>query len=127
MIKEMASSRSEEIRVKIEEYLIQHPNATLREVGDFLGVSRQRVHILLRGMNLEIQRQHKKQTLTYHQLEILRYVARGDTDKQIGEVMGRSAQSIRNQLQTIYAKLNVHKRKHAVQLVIEQGLILPNN
>ena len=119
----MASARSEEIKAKIQEYLIQHPDATLREIGDFLGVSRQRVHVLLRGMNLEIQRQPKKQTLTYHQLEILRYVARGDTDKQIGEVMGRSAQSIRNQLQTIYAKLNVHTRKHAVQLAITQGLL----
>ena len=111
----------------MEEYLIQHPNATLREIGDFLGVSRQRVHILLQGMKLKTQRLHRKQTLTYHQLEIVRYVARGDTDKQIAEVMGCSAQSIRNQLRTIYAKLNVHKRKHAVRVAIEQGILLPNN
>ena len=123
----MASARSEEIKAKIQEYLIQHPDATLREIGDFLGVSRQRVHVLLRGMNLEIQRQPKKQTLTYHQLEILRYIARGYTTKQIAEAMGCGAQSISNRLQAIYAKLDVHKRKHAVRLAIKQGIILPND
>jgi DNA-binding CsgD family transcriptional regulator len=127
MVKKVASSRSEGVEVKTKEYLIQHPDATLREIGDFLGISRQRVHVLLERMKLKTQRPHREKTLTSRQLEILRYVARGYTDKQIAEVMGLSAQSVRNQLHTIYAKLNVHKRKHAVGVVIEQGIMPPTD
>jgi DNA-binding NarL/FixJ family response regulator len=61
--------------------------------------------------------------LAYHQLDILQHVAMGYTARQIGESMGCRAQSISNQLQTIYAKLNVHKRKDAVQLAVKQGFL----
>ena len=111
------------IDVKVKEYLIQHPDATLKEIGDFVGVSRQRVHVLLQRMHLKTQSLRRKPTLTTHQLDILRYVARGYTDRRIAEVMGCSAQSIRNTLHTIYKKLYVHKRQHAVRRVSKQGLM----
>ena len=121
----MASSKSEGTEAKIREYFTKYPDATLQEIGEFAGVSRQWVHALLKKMNLDNQRLPRKPKLTNRQLEILNYVARGYTDKQIGEALGCIAQSIRNQLRPIYAKLNVHKRKHAVQAAIEQGLMPP--
>ena len=123
----MASLKSEGTETKIKEYLIQHPDATLQEIGDSVGVSRQRVHVLLQRMNLKTQGLSRNPKLTSHQLDILRYVARGYTGKQIAEVMGCSAPNIRKRLQAIYAKLNVHKRKDAVRVVIEQGIIPTND
>ena len=127
MIKEAAPSRSQGIETKIREYLSQHPGATLQEIGDYLGVSRQWIHVLLKRMNLKTQRLLRKRKLTDYQLEILRYVARGYTDKQIAEVIGCNSQSIRNRLQVIYNKLDVHDRKQAARLAIEQGIISPSN
>jgi len=111
------------IDTKVKEYLYQHPDATLKEIGDFVGVSRQWVHILLQRMNLKTQSLSRKSVLTTHQLDILRYVARGYTDKRIAEAMGCNAQSIRNTLQAVYKKLDVHKRHLAVQRAIKQGIM----
>ena len=122
----MASLKRESQKAAIETYLIQHPTASLREIGKLLGVSRQRAHALTQEMGLKTQRPDMKEALTYHQLQILRYVGKGYTNRQIAKVLGCSAQSIANQLQTIYTKLNVHKRKNAFRLAIKQVLILPN-
>ena len=124
--KEMTSLKIELKKSAIEEYLIQHPTASLREIGKLLGVSRQRVHVLMQEMRLKTLRPDTKGTLTYHQLEILRYVGKGYTNRQIAKVIGCSTRSIANQLQTIYTELNVHKRKSAFRLAIEQGLSLTN-
>lgn len=122
----MASFNIESKKAAVEEYLIQHPTASMRDIGKLLGVSRQRAHVLVQEMGLEISKPNTKGTLTYHQLEILRYVGKGYTNRQIAKVLGCSTQTIANQLQRIYTKLNMHKRKNAFRLAIKQGLILPN-
>ena len=119
----LSMTMKESRQAKMQEYLIDHPDASLRELGELLGISRQRVHVLLQGMALKNVRITRWRKLTHHQVDILKHIARGYTDRQIAKFMGCSAQSIRNQLQTVYAKLSVHKRQHAVQLVIEQGLV----
>ena len=122
----MTSSKSAGIELKVKGYLKQHPDATLKEIGEFVGVSRQRVHVLLQRMELKTQTAPRKTALTPHQLDILSYVAKGYTDIRIAKVMGCSAQSIRNQLQTIYKKLEAHERRHAVQQAINQGIMPPD-
>jgi DNA-binding CsgD family transcriptional regulator len=107
----------------IKKYLASHPDASLTEIGRFLGISRQRVHVLIRGMDIKTKGFDRWKKLTNHQLDILNYVAKGYTDKQIAEVMGCSAQAIRGQLQVIYTKLDVHKRNDAVRSATERGLL----
>ena len=119
----MGYSEKENRQAIIKKYLSDHPYASLRDLGKLLGISRQRVHIILKGMDLKNAGIDKWRKLTAHQVDILKQVARGHTDKQIAEFMGCSAQSIRNQLQVIYAKLNVHNRKGAVQLAIKKRLL----
>jgi len=119
----MGYSEKENRQATIQEYLINHPDASLRELGELLGISRQRVHIILQGMDLKNVGIDKWRKLTDHQVDILKQLARGHTDRQIAEFMGCSAQSIRNQLQVIYAKLNVHKRKDAVQLAVKHRIL----
>jgi DNA-binding NarL/FixJ family response regulator len=119
----MASLEREPKKAIIEEYLIQHPTASLREIGGHLGVSRQRAHVMMKNMGLRESRKPMGRKLTSHQLKILGYVGKGYTNRQIGDVMGCSAKSIDNQLQMIYTKLNVHNRRNAFRQVSNKGLV----
>ena len=119
----MVYPAKEKRKAAIQEYLSSHPDASLTEIGKFLGISRQRVHVLLRGMDLKTNTYTRWKKLTRHQLDILTHVAKDYTDRQIAEAMGCSAQSIRGQLQIIYDKLDVHNRKDAVQSAMEQELL----
>ena len=61
--------------------------------------------------------------LTPRHLEILSNVARGRTNRQIGEILGISEKTVRNHLRTIAHKLNTSDRTHAVVLAIGNGWI----
>jgi len=50
-------------------------------------------------------------------------VARGRTNRQIGEILGISEKTVRNHLRTIAHKLNTSDRTHAVVLAIGNGWI----
>jgi len=119
----MISSEKQSREKIITDYLSSNPDATLRELGTVLGISRQRVHVLLQELNLQGLMVNRWRELTRHQSDILKHVASGYTDQQVADIMGISAQAIRNRLQVIYAKLKVHKRKDAVQVAIKQGIL----
>jgi DNA-binding CsgD family transcriptional regulator len=57
------------------------------------------------------------------QLEVLAQVARGRTNRQIGEILGISEKTVRNHLRTISHKLSTSDRTHAVVLAIGNGWI----
>lgn len=61
--------------------------------------------------------------LTDRELVILRYVAMGNTNKEIGEALNLDEQTIKNQASVILAKLNANNRAHAVALAMQRGLI----
>ena len=61
--------------------------------------------------------------VTDRQLEILTHVARGRTNRQIGEILGISEKTVRNHLRTISHKLSTSDRTHAVVLAIGNGWI----
>jgi hypothetical protein len=50
-------------------------------------------------------------------------VARGRTNRQIGEILGISEKTVRNHLRTISHKLSTSDRTHAVVLAIGNGWI----
>jgi DNA-binding NarL/FixJ family response regulator len=62
-------------------------------------------------------------TLTDRQIEILVHVARGRTNRQVGQALGISERTVRNHLRTISHKLSASDRTHAVVLAIEHGWI----
>lgn len=62
-------------------------------------------------------------TLTDRHLEILGHVARGRTNRQVGELLGISERTVRNHLRTISKRLATTDRTHAVVLAIGRGLI----
>lgn len=61
--------------------------------------------------------------MTDRQLEILVNVARGKTNRQIGQALGISERTVRNHLRTILRNLASTDRTQAVVVAIERGWI----
>jgi DNA-binding CsgD family transcriptional regulator len=53
-------------------------------------------------------------SLTERELEILGWVARGKTNKEIAALLVVSTNTVRKHLENVYAKLGVHTRTAAV-------------
>ena len=63
--------------------------------------------------------------LTLREIAILRLVAEGHANKQIAARLNLSVETIKAQLKTIFSKLGVHDRTHAVTLATRRGYIDP--
>jgi two-component system response regulator DegU len=56
--------------------------------------------------------------LTTREIQILSYIANGNTNKQVAHVLGISEQTVKNHISAIFRKLNANDRAHAVALAI---------
>jgi DNA-binding NarL/FixJ family response regulator len=65
--------------------------------------------------------------LTSRELEVLKLVARGLSNRQIGESLFLSEATVKTHLAHVYAKLSVRDRVQAVVLAYETGLVHPGN
>lgn len=54
------------------------------------------------------------EVLSKRESEVLGYVARGYSDKEVAEALGLTSATIRSYLKTIYGKLHVHSRTQAI-------------
>lgn len=61
--------------------------------------------------------------LTSRELEVLVLLAKGHPTDEIGELLSITSNTVRNHIQHILGKLQVHTRLEAVVYAIEQGLI----
>lgn len=61
--------------------------------------------------------------LTRRQLEILRLIAQGRTNRQAAVELGISENTVKNHLRTVLAKLNLSRRGEAIRQARELGLI----
>lgn len=64
--------------------------------------------------------------LTNRETQILRYVADGNSNKKIAQILDISEQTIKNHISSILRKLNANDRAHAVVLAIRRGFISIN-
>ena len=64
--------------------------------------------------------------LTNRETQILRYVADGNSNKKIAQILNISEQTIKNHISSILRKLNANDRAHAVVLAIRRGFISVN-
>jgi DNA-binding NarL/FixJ family response regulator len=60
--------------------------------------------------------------LTPRELEILKLIAEGRANKQIGEKLSLSENTVKNHVKSILAKLNAKDRTHAVTEALKRGL-----
>lgn len=61
--------------------------------------------------------------LTAREIEVLRWVARGDTNKEVAGRLGISARTVGHHLAHAYAKIGVSTRAAAALFIVEQGLL----
>ena len=59
----------------------------------------------------------------YRETQIMRYIAEGNTNKEIGYILGRSEETVKSHVRTILRKLNANDRAHAVALAIHNNWI----
>jgi DNA-binding NarL/FixJ family response regulator len=64
------------------------------------------------------------ESLTPRELDVLRGVARGLGNKQIGRELGLSPRTVQTHLTRVFAKLGVASRTEAVLVALREGLIL---
>lgn len=61
--------------------------------------------------------------LTDRELEVIKALARGQSNKQIAETLGISEKTVRNHASNIYKKLHIYDRTQAVIYAIRRGLV----
>lgn len=64
-------------------------------------------------------------TLTPRELEVLRYVARGLSKKDIASIMHLSVKTVDNHSTSLMTKLNIHDRVELARYAIREGLAEP--
>ena len=62
-------------------------------------------------------------TLTSREVEVMRLVAAGRRDKEIGLALAISSQTVRVHIKNIYAKLEVSDRTEAMSVALRRGII----
>lgn len=64
--------------------------------------------------------------LTSREIEVLQRVAKGLGNKEIAEEVGRSPETVKAQLESIFRKLDAKDRAHAVAIALQRGFIHPD-
>jgi len=61
--------------------------------------------------------------LTQREIQILSYIANGNTNKEVAHILGISDQTIKNHVSAILRKLNANDRAHAVAMAMQHHWI----
>lgn len=76
-------------------------------------------------LNTVMESKQKGQSfnLTPQQIQLLKYVADGETNEEIAKKMFVTSRTIKNYLSAIYKTLGVHNRAQAIAIAVKNGLI----
>jgi DNA-binding NarL/FixJ family response regulator len=96
----------------IDDYVITRPGVTQRVLKHFEDMASN-------GDGLK----HVFKPLTAREKQILNYIAEGNKNKRIANMLGIKEQTIKCYVSAILRKLNANHRAHAVSLAIRSGLI----
>lgn len=77
----------------------------------------------LKGLKSDFEHYQQPEALSDKELEILRLMAAGCSNKEIAQSLFKSEGTVKNQVSSLLAKLGVRDRTRAVLKAIEQGLI----
>ncbi len=82
----------------------------------------ERLIIDANGVRLDSDMATRSSTLTSRELEVLRYIARGLSKKDIAAIMHLSVKTVDNHSTSLMAKLNIHDRVELALYAIREGL-----
>jgi DNA-binding NarL/FixJ family response regulator len=77
------------------------------------------------GAHLAQRRQTRVDTLTPRELEVLRYLARGMSKKQVANTMHLSVKTVEYHSASLMNKLDIHDRVELARFAIREGLAEP--
>jgi DNA-binding NarL/FixJ family response regulator len=78
---------------------------------------------LIRGKNPDALQNSEEFNLTKREVEILEYIAKGETYQQIADKTFISPKTVRKHIENIYLKLQVHNKVDAVRLAMERKIV----
>jgi len=91
------------------------------------------IHQICRGqtclsaeMRALIAERRSMPDLTPREVEILKLIVKGLTNREVAAVFGTSQNTIRNQTISIFAKLEVTDRAEAAGAALQRGIVIPN-
>lgn len=79
--------------------------------------------VVVKAFLSDEQRARDKELLTPHELEILRMVAAGATNRQVANHLFLSVDTVKSHLEAVYRTLEVSDRAHAVAVAMRKGLL----
>jgi DNA-binding NarL/FixJ family response regulator len=79
--------------------------------------------VVVKAFLADEQRGKDRQLLTPHELDILRMVAAGATNREVAEHLFISVETVKSHLEAIYRTLEVSDRAHAVAVAMRKGLL----
>jgi len=84
-----------------------------------------RIVVHTHGARLAAEGSTRASTLTPRELEVLRYIARGLSKKDIAAIMHLSVKTVDNHSTSLMTKLNIHDRVELARYAIREGLAEP--
>ena len=79
--------------------------------------------VVVKAFLSDEQRAKDRELLTAHELDILRMVAAGATNRQVAQHLYISVDTVKSHLEAIYRTLGVSDRAHAVAVAMRKGLL----
>ena len=72
---------------------------------------------------VEIAQHHSDDALTEREIEVLREVAAGNSNKMVGQRLNISEETVKAHMKSILSKLGANDRTHAVTIAVRRGII----
>jgi DNA-binding NarL/FixJ family response regulator len=106
-------------------YVLKHASGEdlIRVIRHVAAGGRHFDEVVVRALLNDEQRVKEQQLLTAHEVEVLKMVAAGATNREVGEQLFLSPDTVKSHLETIYRKLEVSDRAHAVAVAMRKGLL----
>ena len=102
-------------------YLLK--DTSLREMVEAIRTVHSGKRYIPRPIASRLAERMMRTNLTARELEILKMLSKGPTNKQIGHALGISDHTVRNHVNSIIEKLDVCDRTEAATTAIQRGLI----
>jgi DNA-binding NarL/FixJ family response regulator len=84
-----------------------------------------RIVVDSKGLRLAAHAQTRTSTLTRREMEVLRYLARGMSKKQVAQTMHLSVKTVERHSDRLMNKLDIHDRVELARFAIREGLAEP--
>jgi DNA-binding NarL/FixJ family response regulator len=102
-------------------YLLKH--MLMSEVVAAIRAVRRGEWVIPPAVAASLARDRERERLTPRELEVLGLMAQGLSNKEMARAIGRTDETVKIHLKSIYAKLSVATRTEAVRVAVGRGLV----